>query len=192
TTGPAVTPPTGPVTTLVPTNGTAPIGWELQLQPQSIDEMIRATNLMFRSRFFSQWGHVEQAIAIVAAGRELGVSMMASLRAFHKIDGRPTLSASLMRGLVLRSGKAEYFQCIERTPTKATWRTLRKGNPQPTELSYTIEEAKAAWTQGDAAWKNSGWTKNSADMCSARASSKLARLDYDDVLLGLYATEEFE
>jgi 5'-3' exonuclease len=170
----------------------APSEWERQLEPRNWHEAKEFAELMFKSRFFSQWGTPVQAVAIVTAGRELGVPGMASLRSFHNMAGKPTLSASLMRGLVLRSGKAEYFQCIERTPTRSTWRSLRKGNPQPTELSYTIEEAKAAWVQGDAAWQKSNWVKIPADMCSARASSKLARLDYDDVLLGLYASEEFD
>ncbi len=168
------------------------VEWERALEPRNMDEMVRYANLMFKSRLFSQWGHVEQCAAIVAAGRELGVPAQAALRSFHNIQGRPTLSASLMRGLVLRSGKAEYFQCIERTPTQSTWESKRKGNPAPTRLTYTIEQAKASWTKGDSAWQQSPWKKLPEDMCAARASSKLARLEYDDVLLGLYAKEEFD
>jgi hypothetical protein len=39
---------------------------------------------------------------------------------------------------------------------------------------------------------NSGWTKSPNDMLVARASAKLARLVYPDVVHGLYAREEME
>ena len=99
---------------------------------------------------------------------------------------------ALLRALVLRSGLAEYFVCTERTPTQATFATKRKGDPNEVSLRYTIAEAKTAWSKGEEAWSKSGWTRNPADMCVARASSKLARLVYADILEGLYSTEEFD
>jgi hypothetical protein len=112
---------------------------------------------------------------------------MASLRAMHIIDGRPTFSADLIRALVLKSGKAEYFRCTERTQTQATFLTKRKGDPE-VSLTYTVAEATAAGLVK----KGSGWEKSPADMCVARASAKLARLVYADVVFNLYASEEFE
>ncbi len=170
----------------------APAEWERQLEPRNMIEAIKLATILFQSKLFSQWGTEAECLATILAGRELGVQSLASLRGFHKIDGKPTMSASLMRGLVLQSRKQEYFQCIERTNDRATFKTLRKGNPQPTELTYTVDDARKAWTKSEASWNGSGWVKNPADMCAARASSKLARLEYDDVLFGLYATEEFD
>jgi len=130
-------------------------------------------------------------MATVLAGREIGMQAMTALRAFHIIDGRPTLSAGAIHAMILSSGKAEYFRCSERTPERATFVTKRKGEPE-ISLSFTIEEGRMAWSKDDAAWKKSGWGKNPADMLVARASTKLARLVYPDVVHGLYAPEEME
>jgi len=101
------------------------------------------------------------------------------------IDGKPTLKADAIRALILRSGKADYFRIVERSATVCTFATKRKGDPEVT-LSYTFEEAQAAGLVKP----NSGWVKNPADMLVARASAKLARLVYPDVIHGLYAPEE--
>ena len=114
---------------------------------------------------------------------------MASLRGFHVIDGKPSMAADLIRALVLKSGLAEYFRCTERSATRATFATKRKGDPE-ISLSYTVEEARAAWQKDQRAWDNSSYGKNPADMLVARAGSKLARLVYPEVTFGLYATSE--
>jgi hypothetical protein len=95
-----------------------------------------------------------------------------------------------MRALVLRSGSAKYFRCIERTPERCTWETWRIGEPEPTRLTHTIEQAKIAWQKDERAWRASAWGRMPEDMLSARASSKLARLVYSDVTYGLYSPEE--
>jgi hypothetical protein len=124
---------------------------------------------------------------------------MASLRAFHIIEGKPSLSAGAMHALVLTSGKAEYFECAERTPERATFVTKRKGGSgREMSLSFTIEDGRQAWngkrdadgTPDARAWAASGWGKHPADMLVARALVKLARLVYPDITHGLYSPEE--
>src|SRR5438128_189858 len=166
--------------------------WDRQLEPRSIHEAKQLAQDLFASRLFSAYGHPAGVLATILAGRELGLPAIASLRAFHIIDGKPTMSASLLRALVLRSGLAEYFICTARTDTAATFKTNRKSDPEQVTLTYTLAEAQTAWSKGDEAWKKSGWARNCADMLVARSSSKLARLVYADILEGLYSTEEFD
>jgi len=59
-------------------------------------------------------------------------------------------------------------------------------------LTFTIEEARAAWSGTDDKWSKSAWGHNPADMLVARAGAKLARLVYPDVVHGLYTPEEIE
>jgi hypothetical protein len=146
---------------------------------------------MYQSRLFSAYGSPQAVLATVLAGRELGFQAMSSLRAFHIIDGKPTLSAGAIHALVLKSGKAKFFRCTERTPERATFVTQREGEPEMS-LSFSIEEARQAWTKEPAKFLLSGWGRHSADMCVARALTKLARLVYPDVLNNLYASEEFD
>jgi 5'-3' exonuclease len=167
---------------LVPMNG----DYERQLEPQSMNQAVQLAQLLFKARLFGAYGTPEAVLSTVLSGRELGLSAMASLRAFHIVEGKPTMAADALRALVLKSGKAKSFRCTERTATAATFSTQRQ-DEEPMTLRYTIEEAQAAGLVKN----GSGWTKNPADMLVARASSKLARLVYPDVVAGLYAPEEF-
>jgi 5'-3' exonuclease len=171
-----------PRMSLVPMNG----DYERQLEPQSMNQAVQLAQLLFKARLFGAYGTPEAVLSTVLSGRELGLSAMASLRAFHIVEGKPTMAADALRALVLKSGKAKSFRCTERTATAATFSTQRQ-DEEPMTLRYTIEEAQAAGLVKN----GSGWTKNPADMLVARASSKLARLVYPDVVAGLYAPEEF-
>ena len=73
----------------------------------------------------------------------------------------------------------------------ATFVTKRKGDKE-IALTFTVAEGRTAFSGDEKAWSKSGWGRNPADMCVARASSKLARLVYPDVVHGFYAPEEFD
>jgi len=170
----------------------APVEWERQLEPRSMHDVITLAKYVHDSRLFAAaYGTPQAVLSTVLAGRELGLQAMASLRAVHIIEGKPTLSADLIRALVIRSGAARYFRCTERTATRATFETQRGDDP-PIGLTFTIEEARAAWSKDDAAWLKSGWGKNPADMLVARAGAKLARLVFPDVVHGLFDPSEIE
>jgi 5'-3' exonuclease len=168
-----------------------PPEWNKQLEPRSMSEAGQLAKWVHESRQFSAYGTPQAVLATVLAGRELGLQAMASLRAIHIVEGKPTLSADLIRALVINSGHARYFRVTERTDTRATFETQRGDDP-PVSLSFTIDEGRAAWSKGDDAWKKSGWGKFPADMLVARASAKLARLVYPDICFGLYTREELE
>lgn len=188
-----------------PTNGTppepralvvqpaaAPAEWERHLEPRSMNEAIALAKYVNDSRLFTAaYGNAQAVLSTVLAGRELGLQAMASLRAIHIVEGKPTLSADLIRAMVLRSGLATYFRCTERTAERATFETQRGDDP-PMALTFTIEEARAAWSGTDDKWSKSAWGHNPADMLVARAGAKLARLVYPDVVHGLYTPEEIE
>lgn len=166
----------------------APTEWERQLEPRSMREAQALAENMHHSRLFlAGYGTPQAVLSTILAGRELGLQAMASLRAIHIVEGRPTLSADLIRALVIRSGLARYFRCTERTKERATFETQRGDDP-PIALTYTIEEAAAAGLVKD----KSGWVKSPADMLVARASAKLARLVYPDVVHGIYTPDEVQ
>jgi len=164
------------------------VDYKTQLEPRSMQQAIQLANYMFAARLFPGYGTAQAVLATMLAGRELGIQSIASLRAFHVVDGKHALDATFIRALVMRSGLAEYFTITERTVTSATFETLRKGDPRPVSLTYTMEDAQRAGL----AKSGSGYAKNPADQFVARAGSKLARLVYPEVSFGLYAPEEFE
>lgn len=170
----------------------APAEWERQLEPRSMrDAKLLATDVFNSKLFTSAYGTPQAVLSTVLAGRELGLQAMASLRAIHIVEGKPTLSADLIRALVIRSGLAKTFRCTERTAERATFVTQRGDDPEMS-LTVTIDEARQAWGKSKDAWDKSGWGKNPADMLVARAGAKLARLVYPDVVHGIYAPEEME
>ena len=147
--------------------------------------------LMHESHMFDGYGSGKAVLSTILLGRELGMPAMASLRSVHNVEGKHSLSADLMVALVLKSGMAEYFQLVESTDEACTFETKRKGNPQPQRLTYTIEHAKQAGLLGPTrSGKPSNWHKMPTQMLRARAKSELARLEYPDLLAGLYTPEE--
>ena len=161
------------------------------LEPRSMNDAVRLAQRMHDSRMFSAYGTPQAVLSTMLLGRELGMPAMASLRSVHVIEGKHSLSADLMVALVLKSGMAEYFQLVESTDHECTFETKRKGNPHPQKLNYTIEDAKqAGLLQPTRSGKPSNWQKMPKQMLRARAKSELARLEYPDLLAGLYTPEE--
>ena len=164
----------------------APDEWERGLEPRCMDDAVRLAQRMHDSRMFSAYGLPQAVLSTILLGRELGMPAMASLRSVHTIKGKHCLSADLMVALVLKSGLADYFRMVESTDALSTFETQRKGDPEPTSITYTIEQAQ----QADLVKPNSNWMKYRPQMLRARAKSDLARLVYPDLLAGLYTPDE--
>lgn len=164
-----------------------PAPYERQLDPRSMSEAQALASNMFASRLFSAYGNAPAVLSTVMLGRELGLPAMAALRGVHIIEGRHALSAQTMVALILKSGLAAYFRPVRISETSATYITLRKGEGnEPFELTHTIEMA----TTAGLVKPNSNWVKVPTDMLCSRASSRLARLIYPDIVGGLYTPDE--
>lgn len=129
----------------------------------------------------------EDIFAIVLAGAELGLAPMQAVRGMHIINGKIGLDAALLAGLVKRSSLCEYLQVVKSDGQVATYRTKRRGDPEPTEMSFTIAQAKAAGLTS-----NANWTKYPDAMLRARAVSAISRAVYPDLVFGVYETTEIE
>src|SRR5690606_7736603 len=122
---------------------------------------------------------------IMITGHELGLSPMQALRGLHVVEGRPVLSADLIVGLVKKHPACKYFRLVESTDERATYETLREGEPEPTRITWTIQQAAKAGLTGRQNWK-----AHPAAMLRARASAALARAVYPDVAMGIYDPDE--
>src|SRR5262252_2115828 len=168
-------PPVKPADVLVtddaPVVAPPPQEWGRQLEPRSMGEAAKLASAMHAARLFNGYGSWQGVLSTIIIGRELGLAAGASLRGLHVIEGRHSLAADAMRALVLRSGHAKYFRCIERTAERCTWETWRIGEPEPQRLTHTIEQAQHSWQKDQRAWQSSAWGRMPEDMLSARASS---------------------
>lgn len=158
----------------------------LAIIPRTVDEVRSLSSMFAKSNLMPDHlrGKESDVFVSIMAGSELGLPPMASLRGVHVISGKTVLSADTMVGVVLGSGLATHFSCLESTALVATYETQRKGSPAPQRLSFTIEQAKRAGLNG------ANWTKFPEAMLRARAKAALARDAYPDVLAGCYDTDE--
>lgn len=159
------------------------------IEPRDFGEAFRMAEVLFNSRMFPKsCPSPEAAMVILLKGRELGISTVQAMTEIHVIEGKVSLSASLMGGLVLSCGAADYFSCVESSAEAATYATRRKGDPTGEHrLTFTMADASRAGLTGKDNWK-----RHPADMLRARAASKLARMVYPDVLAGCYTPDEIE
>lgn len=156
-------------------------------EPGSISEAMNMAALLVKSRLLpDSVQSPEAAFAIIATGRELGLTAMQSLRSIHVVKGKTILSADLVAALVKsRRDVCAYFQLVESTTERATYKTQRVGEPEPTTLSFSMDDAKRAQVTG-----NPNWQKYPAAMLRARCITALARAVYPDLAMGVYDPDE--
>ncbi len=179
------TPPVAMV--VAPLAKAQPVDESRTFEPGSIAEAFHLAGILVKSRLLPDSVQTpEAAFAIIATGRELGLTAMQSLRSIHVIKGKTILSADLVAALVKsRRDVCAYFMLVESTTERATYRTQRVGEPEPTTLTFTFEDAKRAQVTG-----NPNWTKFPAAMLRARAITALARAVYPDLAMGIYDDDE--
>ena len=134
----------------------------------------------------------EIAFLKMAAGAALGIDPVAALQAIDVIDGpngrMPAYRARLMVALCLRAkGICEYFEGVESDATHATWRAKRFGRPERV-VTYGMEDAQRA----KLVKPGGAYEKDPESQFNARASARLARLEFPDVTLNMYTREELE
>jgi hypothetical protein len=129
------------------------------------------------------------AMMVLATGAELGLTPMQALRSIHVIESKGRaklcLSADLMVGLVKRSPVCKYFRIIESDHTKATYETQRDGDPEPTHMTWSLDQAKRAGLTNRQTWKS-----YPEAMLRARCAASLARAVYPDITMGMYSVDE--
>ena len=159
--------------------------YEQQLEPTSIGTAYKLARGLADSRLYTRFPNAEAIMAVIIRGREMGLGALTSLDCFHVIEGKPAPHAHLVIARAKADPDCEYMQCVETTATKATYETKNKRNPAVTRLTYTIEQAQAAGLAGRGNWKT-----RPDEMLRKTCAVQLARMEYPEASLGLYAAEE--
>lgn len=130
-------------------------------------------------------GKPEAVMAAMLQGHELGIGPMAALAEIGVINGKPCISAKLMRALVQRAGHDLWFEA--KTNTKVTICGRRKDWPEDrvAKVTWTMDDAKMAGLSG-----GQNYRKYPRAMLAARATGELCRDNFADVLGGLSYTPE--
>lgn len=124
----------------------------------------------------------QKAAAIMLKARELGVPPMYALSNIAVIQGKPTANAELMLALVKRAYGRDAIWVEHSSPKVAKVGYLVHGKPKYYE--FTIEMAAAAKLTGDV------WQKFPDAMLRARCISAVCRMEFPEVIGGMYVPGE--
>lgn len=127
----------------------------------------------------------EEAAAAILAGAEVGLSPLASLRAFDVIQGAAAPRAITLRAVAQSIGCE--FRTVEESPREVVMEARRLGGEWE-RVEWTIERAGQMGLTGKDNWK-----RQPQSMLVARATSDLARRVAADAIMGLgYSAEEVQ
>lgn len=163
------------------------LSYKQSLEPVGLQQLWKVSNAFINSRMYSKFPTAEAVMVTIMRGRALGLDATTSLDGINVIQGKPTMSASLMVALVLSSPQCEYMYCDEMDETKAVWIAKRSGTPKEVRREFTIEHAKRMQLT-----TKDNWQKQPEVMLQWRCAAALIRQLFPDVINGLYATEEMQ
>lgn len=142
-------------------------------------------------------GKPAQIYAIVSIGDTLGIAPATAVQSFASINGQVTMSAELMRALILGQGHSITFPVSTRDTCVIKGR--RKETGDECVVEYTLEDAQIAGLCGikdgkayarSSQGKPLSWEKYPRQLLAARATTELARLLFPDVIKGVSYTPE--
>lgn len=122
--------------------------------------------------------------AAILYGRELGLPPMTALGSVNVIQGRASLYSETMRALIQAAGHD--LRVTEMSADRCVIKGRRRDDDEWVTATYTMGEAQRS---GDAQ-KNPNYKTRPAEMLLARASSRLAKMHFADVIKGLASAEE--
>lgn len=129
-------------------------------------------------------GNGAKVAAAILTGRELGLAPMTALSSIHVINGKPGISAELMRALVLQAGHE--IVLVDVSSQKVVIKGRRQNAADWTTVTWTAQDAARAGLRGG------NYDKYPRQMLTARATTELCRLIFADVIHGLRSIEELD
>ncbi len=156
----------------------------------SFDEFKDLAKIMAASSFFKDAEEGPKAFAKMLVGRDLGIPITRALCDIQMIQGKPTVSANLIAGLIKRSGKYRYkilkhtndvceIECFERVDD--IWESLGLS-------TFSMADGIQAGITGNPVWK-----KFPRNMLFSRAISNAAKQHFGDIFLGsVYTPDELD
>lgn len=153
------------------------------LMPDSFEEMFQLAQVFVKSGLLPQSVKTaETALAIMLAGREMGLPPMQSFRGLYVVNGQVTMSAQHMAAKLIEAG---VVYIIREMTADACEIEFRRSNGMHLAYRYTMEDAKTAQLTDKDNWK-----KFAKDMLYNRCMALGARKVAPDVLAGMYTPDE--
>jgi hypothetical protein len=166
----------------------APRGPRLGLPTRDeLAALIEYGGMVAKSGLFPTVKSAEAAVVMMRYGHQLGIDEFTALQNMYLQNGKPTAFASLLHSLILRDHGGDAIRIVEASAERCVLSCARRESPHHrTEVSYTLDEAKAAGLLG----KDGPWKLYPKDMLFARCVGRAGRQLYRDSTLGMYTPEE--
>ena len=152
---------------------------------QNMSDLRVIAEALSKSGYFVDAHDISQCITKILAGRELGISPIASMTGVYIVKGKPSMGANLIAACVKKSGKYNY-RVMEHSEKicKIDFFEKEEGKfVQVGESTFTIEDARKAGTQN--------LDKFPRNMLFARAMSNGAKWYCADIFAGgVYTPDE--
>lgn len=154
------------------------------LEVQNLTDLRALGDLLARSGYFRDARDAAQAAVKVQAGLEIGVQPIQAMTGIHIVEGKPTMSSTLIASLIKRSGRYNY-RIVKHDDNECAIAFFEQGQ-QIGVSSFTWADAERAGVT-----RNPTWGRYRRNMLFARAISNGARWHTPDVFGGaVYTAEE--
>ncbi len=133
-------------------------------------------------------GRPNDIFVAINMGSELGMEPFQAIQSIAVIEGKPCLYGDGLIGVVRASPKCLWIEeTLSSDGSAATCRTQRKGDPNPIEATYSMDDAVQAGLHTKFNWK-----KHPKRMLQMRARAYCLRDAFPDLLKGLGVVEEHQ
>jgi hypothetical protein len=156
-------------------------GIDLKHWAEEFADVYRVSEALSKTPFVPRemMGKTADVAAAIMRGRELGLDPFDALGSIYIVHGRVGYYAEFMRRRIIQAGHK--FRVVENTDSRCVLEGIRKGDTEATRATFTAEQAKRAKINlGD----------YPADKLLARATSRLCRQVFPDVLAGSVIAED--
>lgn len=154
---------------------------DLKRWAEEFADVYRVSEALAKTPFVPRemMGKTADVAAAIMRGRELGLDPFDALGSIYIVHGRVGYYAEFMRRRIIQAGHT--FRVVENTDNRCIVEGTRREGGEPTRATFTAEQAKRAKINlGD----------YPADKLLARATSRLCRQVFPDVLAGSVIAED--
>jgi hypothetical protein len=157
------------------------------LNPANLHEAMEMAGFLCKSTLIPKdfQGNPGNVLVAIQWGMELGMAPMQALQSIAVINGRPSMWGDAVIALCKAHPICEWVKEIEEEET-AVCIAQRRGDPEPVERRFSMEDAKRAGLLG----KPGPWSQYPRRMLQMRARSWCLRDAFPDLLRGMAVAEE--
>jgi len=159
-----------------------------EIVPTNLDARVQHAKLLAEASLLPDAYRRQPAniLLVQEMAEALGVPLTQAINGIAVIKGKPTMSAEMMRALVLRAGHRLKVETL----TDQGCRLLVARREQPDdvqEFTFTMADAQRAGLSGDT------WKRHPKSMLLARCTTQACRAVFPDVLAGVsYTPDELD